>query len=379
MESLLERRGKRKRTSSAEPVEETVVAVDPPLLENDRVFLENIHGRCGSAELVACVQRRASPEMLTVCEKWSCSALEAHANDSMPALALTSDNAPSHDTTAEMPSSSSGPLSQLESECPGKGGVLASPPQEDAPVISELTDRGCEEAGTPKAGAPKAGPPKTGKPVEIRVAGSGAPWQRFAALRHAHDFTGIPTDLIKSLCETGGEHLGWQLRWPPAENAQIKEKCVEPCDIGSLGRRIRLVPSAARRRLLCALPEETRTALAQHMRTHDSPRVADSSRASLNEVMSVLPEVIPRLPQDARCKVLAGVRDLGARHRALLLAPDIATVASIIREVQPQHRRALLEALPDETQEALQKYMLAEKAAASSTPKQQKPAVPNSS
>jgi hypothetical protein len=85
--------------------------------------------------------------------------------------------------------------------------------------------------------------------------------------------------------------------------------------------------------------------------------------------MSVLPEVIPRLPQDARCKVLAGVRDLGARHRALLLAPDIATVASILREVQPQHRRALLEALPDETQEALQKYMLAEKAAASSTPK----------
>lgn len=205
------------------------------------------------------------------------------------------------------------------------------------------------------------------KPVELRVAGSGAAWHRYPTLRAAEDFTGVRAADIKKLCATCHEHfLGWEFRWPDIDTTSNdnQDSSSKACDIDALARRIRAVPSAIRRRLVATLPETTRNALSQHLKAPPSPALrAAAPSVDLGDVISELPDVLRRVPQETRCKLLAGVRDLGARHRAILLAPDVATVARLLQEVVPAQRRTLLEALPEETQQALQAHMLGEKAA----------------
>lgn len=336
-----------------------------PLLENDRDWLDAMQRRVS-------VPSASSSEVSS-----SVSALErtvARENVSalFPLLPAACRNADASDEECASNQGEASARSQNSSLDPAETLALVPINSEAEPPAEENTH---EEA------APGAkNRPRFGKPVEARVAGSAAPWKRFPTLKMAQDVTGIPTDYAKALCDSGREYLGWEFRWP-------EQACVEAsidasdghavqaaeqgsldvaCDVGALARRIRAVPSAARRRLVAALPEATRNALSQHLRSPPppSPDTKPAAVPDLNVVISTLPEVLRNVPQEARCKVLAGVRDLGERHQALLLAPDIASVAKLLREVLPAQRRALLEALPEATQQALREHMLAEKAAA---------------
>lgn len=254
---------------------------------------------------------------------------------------------------------------------------FATVPFSDMPAAGNVSDvmHHCgKQAPQPKAACKDKGN-NNGKAVEARVAASGSPWRRFPSLASAQNCTGIPRDDIKILASTHEDHMGWEFRWPPAPEhpkeadqqpteANVESVDVLACDIDDLVKRIRAVPSAARPRLLSALPETTRTALKQYMRSPPaSPNISPAAPSTnLNTVLSNLPDLLRRVPQEARCKVLEGVRHLGSRYQAMLLAPDIATVATLLREVVPAQRRALLEALSPETQQSLQEHMLAAKA-----------------
>jgi hypothetical protein len=358
---------------------------DQLMLENDRVHWKNMNGCMlqGSARKAdtanSSFSRRMSRDFLD--------AAETLPLDQSPAMC---DNIRQGSDSACSSQREQGVSPDSHCSLPGSSEALslvpafALPPPE-LPSVHEAVGNGehsvLHAAEHREERSPKARK-LNGKPVEARVAGSGTSWQRFHSLKSAHDFTGIPTEQIKAICfELMTDQLGWEFRWPDPEQSQqlqqdsavassqpeLPKEPAEACDIGSLARRIRAVPSACRHRLLAALPESTRCALSQHLRSTPPPSPDLSATPppspDLNAIMSDLPEVLRRVPQAARCKVLEGVRNLGCRHQAMLLAPDIATVARLLSEVVPVQRRALLLALPEETQHALKEHMLAKRAA----------------
>jgi len=95
-----------------------------------------------------------------------------------------------------------------------------------------------------------------------------------------------------------------------------------------------------------------------------SPRLAAALACPDFSLPEALPELMVEVDKEERCEILQAVRDLGARLNRLLVAPNIAALADELREVDRTERRVLIEALPEETQVALQEHMLAERRAA---------------
>mmetsp|Transcript_119988 Transcript_119988/g.188233 ORF Transcript_119988/g.188233 Transcript_119988/m.188233 type:complete len:396 (-) Transcript_119988:60-1247(-) len=329
----------------------------PPLLDNDRVHWEAT--RNASVATLSddfripprtCAKRsRAKDVSVDAVEMFALppSAIESTSSGSMP---FHSDE--------DCVGSTSRPSSDL---VPVPMGTETAPL--DSNTVSE--DLPLREHGD---SSPRKRPISFAKPVEIRVAGSGCQWERLPTLKRAHEVSGLATDVIKALCESQSEHLGWECRWPlqppsESETDPSADAVPAPCDVGDLAQRIRKIPGAARRRLLAALPVSIRGALAEHLKASPlpSPEVRPAKEPDLNDIISDLPEVLRQVPQDVRCKVLAGLRSMGERLQAMLVAPDVATIASLIKEAAPAHRKTLMEALPQETQKALMEHKLAEK------------------
>lgn len=201
------------------------------------------------------------------------------------------------------------------------------------------------------------------KPVEARHEGDEeAPWLSFPSLASAGRETGVPCGSISSLCDLQGGHSGWVFRWPGA--APIKRpppppsRPVElsPEETECILRRLRAMPQDERRAAVAAMPEGTRRCLTAQLRSE-----AGGSR--LRSLLENLPQLLEGAPEH-KCKaVLQGVRLFESKQAEILAAPDIATVAKLLKEVSAEQRRCLLEFLPGQTQQALMMHLRAEKAA----------------
>lgn len=390
--------------ASSQPCEDN----DPPMLENDRVYLESMcrqmDGSHASGEPLSCRHQRSrggspsaleseldhnetasSPHVSTLCllpqassapTSFGRDVLDEAMSRPNPRLRDKCHGSSRHDDACLLNDGETSLASRGSQPDPADCSSLVrledsgAPQVEDSQVPRSIEDQGAEQESTPAKADKGTRGKGCGKPIEARVAGSASEWKWFPSLRSAEGGTGIPADQVRRLADLQCDYLGWQFRWPEPQPSPKpeQESSGEACDIAALARRIRKVPSAQRRRLVAALPEATRTALTQHLQSpQPSPemRPAAPPPTDLHEIMADLPEVLRRVPQEARCKVLAGVRDLGERYKMLLGAPDIATVARLLSEVLPAQRRTLLEAMPEDTQQALQEHMLAKRAAAS--------------
>jgi len=205
------------------------------------------------------------------------------------------------------------------------------------------------------------------KPVEVRHEGE-AEWTRFPSIAAAARDTGVPSAAIGNLCDEQALHSGWEFRWPGAPRLERREKRPRPSiavpdeELEMIAERLRKVPAAERRGAVAALPEETRRLLMKYLQSD-----AGGQGSRLQQLLARVPELLPQASLEERLQMLEGVHWLRAKHCALLQAPDIATMVEILSPVTPEQRRALLEALPEETQEALKDHLLqkqAERAAA---------------
>lgn len=194
--------------------------------------------------------------------------------------------------------------------------------------------------------------------------------------------------------------------------------------LASLAATIRAAPAEERRSLVIALPEATRRALKEHliatgvpspvMRPATSPQMAalppmaavalgpqadprsspcagpakpvEAARiaygssptsqpqpspkasarlaAALENADFSLPDALPSLvrevPRTERGEILEAVREMGAFLQRLLVAPDVASIVTMLHEVPKAERRVLIQALPIATQDALQEHMLSQ-------------------
>lgn len=129
-----------------------------------------------------------------------------------------------------------------------------------------------------------------------------------------------------------------------------------PEELDVILERLRAVPASERRAAIAAMPEVARASLMKHLKEQ-----AGGSR--LRALLGHLPQYLESTSEGRRAELLEGVRHFEALHAHILAAPDIATVVQVLREVTPAQRHALVEALPTETQQALQAHLRAEKAA----------------
>jgi len=199
------------------------------------------------------------------------------------------------------------------------------------------------------------------KPVQIQRDGETGDWITIPSLAQAARETGIPNGSISQLCDIQAVRGGWKFRWPNAEDLPLAPRAnsSDVSDLGnlpSLAARIRAAPAADRRAVVASLPEATRRALVEHLRDEK-----ENTGSRVKNLIAQLPQLLPAAKPEERRALLQGVRDLQARQTALLAAPDVATVADMLREVTPVQRRILVEGLPEGTQVALREHLLAEK------------------
>jgi len=199
------------------------------------------------------------------------------------------------------------------------------------------------------------------KPVQIQREGEVGEWITIPSLAQAARETGVPNGSISHLCDVQAMRGGWKFRWP---NAEALPPTPQPSaldvsqleDLPSLAARIRAAPAADRRAVVASLPEATRRALVEHLREGK-----ENVGSRVKTLIAQLPQLLPAAKPEERRALLQGVRDLQARQTALLAAPDVATVAEMLREVTPVQRRILVEGLPEGTQVALREHLLAAK------------------
>ncbi|CAE7704075.1 unnamed protein product, partial [Symbiodinium sp. CCMP2456] len=121
-------------------------------------------------------------------------------------------------------------------------------------------------------------------------------------------------------------------------------------------KRLRAMHAEERRTALAAMPEATRRELMHHLKQE-----ASSSR--LRRLLGNVPQLLETAEGPKRQELLQSVRSFEAIHTQVLMAPDMASVVQILRDLTPEQRHAIVEALPEETQEALEKHLRASKAA----------------
>lgn len=164
-------------------------------------------------------------------------------------------------------------------------------------------------------------------------------------------------------------------------------------NLSVLVTRLRAVPHAKRRAIAATLPEATRRALVRHLcpaggSNHravpalpprsTSPNAAFGNVSSPRSAMCIeallaapearsFPTLLRDVPREERCEILREVRGLGKRLNSLLLAPNIAAVATQLHDLSGAERRVLIEALPEQTQQALHQHMLDKRAAATAS------------
>merc|ERR1719433_364978 len=204
------------------------------------------------------------------------------------------------------------------------------------------------------------------KPVQIQREGE-TEWITSPSLAQAARETGVPNGSISHLCDVQATRSGWNFRWPNAEALPLAPPPNSldgsiPENLQSLAARIRATPAADRRAVVASLHPTTRLALVDHLREEKEEKENVGSR--VRTLMAQLPRLLPSAKPEERRALLQGVHDLQARQTALLAAPDVATVANMLREVTPVQRRILVEGLPEDTQVALREHLLAEKSRA---------------
>lgn len=210
------------------------------------------------------------------------------------------------------------------------------------------------------------------RPIEVRKAGSADSWKYFESVERASQALGVPKSQVEAACSLDRLHPEWEFRWAAASpDARAEAAAGAPAEAlaeapaapeaEGLAARIRALGPAERRAAVAALPEAARRALARHLRAAREP---EGGGSRLRALLARLPKLLPAARLEERRALLEGVQSLHARHRALLAAPDVAAVAAMLRGVTPQQRQALLETLPEGTQEALREHLLAERAVA---------------
>jgi len=199
------------------------------------------------------------------------------------------------------------------------------------------------------------------KPVQVQREGETGEWITIPSLAQAARETGVPNGSISHLCDVQATRGGWKFRWP---NAEALPQAAQPNSLDAsnlenlpgLAAQIRAAPAADRRAVVASLPEATRRALVEHLRGGK-----ENAGSRVKTLIAQLPQLLPAAKPEERRALLQGVRDLQARQTALLAAPDVATVAAMLREVTPVQRRILVEGLPEGTQFALREHLLEEK------------------
>lgn len=246
---------------------------------------------------------------------------------------------------------------EAEPEAPGSEAPEASPtgdtPKEKVPQSPEELAAEMERARKRKK--------FESKPVEAKKEGDeDMDWIHFPSLAAAGRETGVPNSSIASLCTMQGSHTGWIFRWPGATRiakpTPPRRPELPPEETEVILRRLRAMSAEERRNALAAMPEETRKELMKHLKQE-----AGGSR--LRQLLSHLPELLEGADEQKRHELMQGVRMLESVTAQVLAAPDMAAVVKILRELTPQQRHAIVESLPNETQEALAAHLRAEKAA----------------
>ncbi|CAE6947346.1 unnamed protein product [Symbiodinium sp. CCMP2592] len=200
------------------------------------------------------------------------------------------------------------------------------------------------------------------KPVEARKEGEDEDWVHFPSLAAASRETGVPNSAISHLCTSQGAHSGWLFRWPGAPElpklsaASTGQPELPLPELEGILKRLRAMEAEERRTALAAMPEATRRELMTHLKQE-----ASSSR--LRRLLGNVPQLLETAEGPKRQELLQSVRSFEAIHTQVLMAPDMASVVQILRDLTPEQRHAIVEALPEETQEALEKHLRASKAA----------------
>eukprot|EP00439_Symbiodinium_sp_Y106_P016925 s332_g2.t1 len=208
------------------------------------------------------------------------------------------------------------------------------------------------------------------KPVEARKEGEDEDWVQFPSLAAASRETGVPNSAISHLCTSQGAHSGWLFRWPGAPELPKLSAASQPelplPELEGILKRLRAMRAEERRTALAAMPEATRRELMTHLKQE-----ASSSR--LRRLLGNVPQLLETAEGPKRQELLQSVRSFEAIHTQVLMAPDMASVVQILRDLTPEQRHAIVEALPEETQEALEKHLRASKAAQAAQQAAQQP------
>lgn len=231
-----------------------------------------------------------------------------------------------------------------EGEAPGQAPGHEEPKEDPADELERLRKRKKFEC----------------KPVEARKEGEDEDWVQFPSLAAASRETGVPNSAISHLCTSQGAHSGWLFRWPGAPELPKLSAVSQPelplPELEGILKRLRAMHAEERRTALAAMPEATRRELMHHLKQE-----ASSSR--LRRLLGNVPQLLETAEGPKRQELLQSVRSFEAIHTQVLMAPDMASVVQILRDLTPEQRHAIVEALPEETQEALEKHLRASKAA----------------
>lgn len=257
--------------------------------------------------------------------------------------------------------------------------AASAQPAEAAVAAAESPEEGGAAEGGDEAAAAAAGSGASkrrrldAKPVEARqevdsvYGGPSGPgrgeWQLFPSIAQAGRETGVPHGSIAALCNTQGYHSGWRFRWPGSPEPPSQGDRFQPgsSELERLAKRIRAIQEPTERRAaVAALPEATRELLKAHLRGMQADAAMRNEGSRLRLLLGHLPDLLPAAPLEKRRDLLEGLRCFHALQCAVLAAPTMADLADLLRGATAEQRRALVETLPEETQVALQDYMLEE-------------------